>query len=81
MAFAYVLIKCEIGFENKIIETLVKFSEVAEVKGILGEWDIFAKLETNSQEQLEDCITNKIRTIPHIISTNSLSPVPSQGGK
>ena len=81
MAFAYVLIKCEIGFENQIIENLVKFTEVVEVKGILGEWDIFVKLETTSQEKLEDFITNKIRKLPHIISTNSLSPVPSQGGK
>ena len=81
MAFAYVLIKCKMGHENQIIQHLVKLPQVQEVKGVLGEWDIFVKLETDSQEKLEDIITNKIRKIPYIISTNSLSPIPSQGGK
>ena len=81
MAFAYVLIKCEMGHENQIIEYLVKLPEVQEVKGVFGEWDIFVKLEAESQEKLEDAITNKIRKISNIISTNSLSPIPSQGGK
>lgn len=81
MAFAYVLIKCQMGHENQIIEYLVKLPQVQEVKGVFGEWDIFVKLETDSQEKLEEIITNKIRKIPYIISTNSLSPIPSQDGK
>ena len=81
MAFAYVLIKCKTGFENQIIQELVKISEVQEVKGVFGDWDIFVRLETESQSQLEDIITQKIRKIPNISSTNSLSPIPSQGGK
>jgi DNA-binding Lrp family transcriptional regulator len=75
------LIKCKTGFENQIIEELVKMPEVQEVKGVFGDWDIFVRLETKSQTQLEDIITQKIRRIPNITSTNSLSPIPSQGGK
>jgi len=81
MAFAYVLIKCKTGFENQIIQELVKMSEVQEVNGVFGDWDIFVRLETKSQAQLEEIITQKIRGIPNITSTNSLSPIPSQGGK
>lgn len=81
MAFAYVLIKCEMSFENEIIQSLLSLPEIVEVRGVLGEWDIFAKLETNSQEKIEECITKKIRKISHITATNSISPVPSQGGK
>ena len=54
--------------------------EVVEVRGILGEFDIFAKLEAESQETINDVVA-KIRKIPHISSTNSLTPIPSQGGK
>ena len=81
MAFAYVLIKCDMGFENIIIEKLVKMSEVKEVRGTFGDFDIFVKLETSSQKDLENVITRKIRKIPNIISTNSLSPIPFQGGR
>jgi len=77
VAFAYVLIKCKTGFENQIIEQLVKIPQVTEVKGVFGDWDIFVRLETTSQATLEETITKKIRKIPNIIYTNSLSPITS----
>lgn len=81
MTFAYVLIKCDMGFENLIIEKLVKMPEVKEVRGTFGDFDIFVKLETSSKKDLENIITRKIRKIPNIISTNCLSPITSQGGR
>jgi len=81
MLFAYVLINCQSGFENSIIENLIKIPEVKEVQGIFGKYDIFVKMECDSQEMLEDVLTRQIRKIPNITSTNSLSPILSQGGK
>ena len=81
MTFAYVLINCQSGFENSIIEKLIKIREVKEVQGIFGEYDIFVKIESDSQAKLQDILTKKIRKIPNITSTNSLSPIPTQGGK
>ena len=81
MPFAYVLINCQSGFENSIIEKLIKIREVKEVQGIFGEYDIFVKIESDSQAKLQDILTKKIRKIPNITSTNSLSPIPTQGGK
>ncbi len=81
MSFIYVLINCQSGFENSIIEKLIKIPEVKEVQGIFGKYDIFVKMQSDSQEKLEDVLTRKIRKIPNITSTNSLSPILSQGGK
>jgi len=81
MPFTYVLINCQSGFENSIIEILIKMPEVKEVQGIFGKYDIFVKMQSDSQEMLEDVLTRKIRKIPNITSTNSLSPILSQGGK
>jgi DNA-binding Lrp family transcriptional regulator len=81
MPFAYVLINCQSGFENSIIEKLIRIREVKEVQGIFGEYDIFVKIESDSQAKLQDILTKKIRKIPNITSTNSLSPIPTQGGK
>ncbi len=81
MPFTYVLINCQSGFENSIIEKLIKIREVKEVQGIFGEYDIFVKIESDSQAKLQDILTKQIRKIPNITSTNSLSPIPTQGGK
>jgi DNA-binding Lrp family transcriptional regulator len=81
MAFTYILINCQSGFENSIIEKLIKIPEVKEVQGIFGIYDIFVKMESDSQDVLEDVFFTQIRKIPNITSTNSLSPIPSQGGK
>jgi len=81
MSFIYVLINCQSGFENSIIEKLIKIPEVKEIQGIFGKYDIFVKMQSDSQEMLEDVLTKQIRKIPNITSTNSLSPILSQGGK
>jgi DNA-binding Lrp family transcriptional regulator len=79
-AFAYVLIICDTGYENEIISKLIKFDNVSEAKGIFGEYDIFVKLDAISEEQMAEALS-KIRKIPHITSTNTLTSIPSQGGK
>ena len=81
MTKAYVLINCKIGFENAIIKELIKIPEVKEVQGVLGDYDIFVKLESYSEGDLEKIITRQIRKIPNILTTNSFHPIPSQGGK
>jgi len=81
MPFTYVLINCQSGFENSIIKKLIKIPEVKEVQGIFGEYDIFVKMESDSQEKLQDVLTTQIRKISNITSTNFISPIPSQGGK
>ena len=81
MELAYLLIQCDMGSETDIIEHLVKIPEVKEVRGTYGVYDIFAKLESESREKLDEILTNNIRKIPKIRSTNTLSPILSQGGR
>jgi DNA-binding Lrp family transcriptional regulator len=81
MEMAYLLIQCDMGAETDIIEHLMKIPEVKEVRGTYGVYDIFAKLESDSREKLDAILTNNIRKIPKIRSTNTLSPIISQGGR
>lgn len=75
------LIRCDMGAEIDIIKQLTEISEVKEVRGTYGVYDIFAKLESDSREKLDKILTNNIRKIPRIRSTNTLSPILSQGGR
>ncbi len=81
MEMAYLLIQCDMGAETDIIQKLMEIPEVKEVRGTYGVYDIFAKLESDSREKLDEILTNNIRKIPKIRSTNTLSPILSQGGR
>lgn len=81
METAYVLIQCDLGSEIEIIKEIMKFSEIKEVRGTYGIYDIFCKIQSESNERLDEIITNKIRKIPKIRSTITLHWIPTQGGR
>ena len=59
----------------------MKIAEVKEVRGTYGVYDIFVKLQGDTREALENIMTHKIRRIPKIRSTVTLSPIMAQGGR
>lgn len=77
----YILINCDLGSEIEIINELAKIPEVKEVRGTYGIYDIFVKVQANSSATLEDIVTRKIRRIPKVRSTVTLTPIISQGGR
>lgn len=81
METVYVLIQCDLGKETEIIDELMKISEIKEVRGTYGIYDIFCKIQSDSKEAVDEVITNKIRKIPRIRSTITLHWIPSQGGR
>lgn len=81
MEIAYILIQCDLGSEEQIINDIMKIPETKEVRGTYGIYDIFCKVESLSKEDIDKVITNKIRKIPKIRSTITLHYIPSQGGK
>jgi len=78
MAEAYVLINCEIGSEEKVIEELKTIDGVEEVHGTFGAYDILAKVESDQVETLRETITWKIRKIDKIRSTLTLMGIEGQ---
>ena len=79
MATAYVLINCELGSEELIIQQLKNIETVKEVNGTFGAYDILAKLESSTVETLRESITWKIRKIEKIRSTLTLMGIEGQG--
>ena len=79
MAEAFVLINCEIGSEESVIEKLNSITEVIEVHGTFGAYDITAKLEAETTEKLRETITQNLRKMDKIRSTLTLTVVEGQG--
>jgi DNA-binding Lrp family transcriptional regulator len=72
MTNAFVAIHCQTGKENQIIRSLMEMKGVSEVTGVLGLYDIIIKIEAEDSMKLEQIITKKIRTVPHVITTMTL---------
>ena len=72
MATAYVLINCDLGFEEQIIEELKHISDVKEVNGVFGAYDILAKVESDQIRTLRETLMWKIRKIDKVRSTLTL---------
>ena len=78
MATAYVLINCELGSEESIIQELKNLDGVIEVHGTFGAYDILAKIESTTVDVLRETITWKIRKIDQIRSTLTLMGIEGQ---
>ncbi len=78
MAIAYVLINCDLGHEEQIIEELKHLSDVKEVNGTFGAYDILVKVESVEPETLREIITWKIRKLDRVRSTLTLMGIQGQ---
>ena len=75
MATAYVLINCELGSEEAIIQQLKNLEGVKEVHGTFGAYDVVAKLVAEKAESLRQAITWQVRKIARVRSTLTLMGV------
>jgi len=71
MVKAYVLISCESGADVSVISELKWINVVKEAHGIFGTYDVLAKLESNSDFELNRTL-KKIRQIKKIRATLTL---------
>jgi len=78
METAYVLISCDLGFEDAVIEDLKHIDSVKEVQGTFGAYDIIAKLENQERDKIRETIIWNIRKIERVRSTLSLMTIPEQ---
>jgi DNA-binding Lrp family transcriptional regulator len=75
---AYVLINCDLGSEKNVISSLKTADNVTEVHGTLGLYDIIAKIESDSDEQIQKTVTHVIRKMPNIHTTITLTRSESE---
>jgi DNA-binding Lrp family transcriptional regulator len=75
MKRAYVLINCDLGKEENILETLRKIKSVKESPETFEAYDIIAEISSKNTDDLRGDITWKISKLPDIRSTLTLTGV------
>jgi DNA-binding Lrp family transcriptional regulator len=81
MPTAYVLINCDLGSEDDIIKELKKLSEVVEVSGVFGVYDIIVRIRSDSMDKLREVVTWNVRRIDKVRSTLTMMVIEGQGDK
>ena len=72
MASAFILITCDVGKEELIINQLEKLNYITDIRIVHGAYDLIAKVEGKSPNQVREIISNKIRAMTSVRSAMSL---------
>ena len=72
MTDAYVMLNCELGAEEEIIEKLKELEQVADVFETIGTHDMLIKLQADNFEQIREIVSRDIQKLPKVRSTSTL---------
>jgi len=73
----YILATCVPGNEKDVISKIKALTNVVEVNGVMGRYDVFIKVSAETPLTVDSTIS-KVRT--HITSTFTMSAIYGQGG-
>ena len=72
MTIAYVLIKSDLGAEQKVIEQLEKLEQVVRIDRTFGDYDMVVKMESEHIEKIREIIARNIKKIDKVRATLTL---------
>jgi len=75
---AYVVLHCEKGQEYSTLKNICKISEVKDADVVFGFYDVVCRIESSSEEVLQDIITRTIRRLPCIKTSMTLIIIKEQ---
>lgn len=75
MAIGFVLISTAPAKEHDVYEKLRTVPEIVELHPLFGEYDLIAKIEADDFNVLGQIVVDRIRTIPGVIDTKTLTGI------
>lgn len=75
MHVGYILLNCDLGAEEYIVEELKQIPEIKKAYLTFGAYDVIAEVHAETQEDFEKTVSNKIRRLARVVSTMTLNVV------
>jgi len=75
MHVGYILLNCDLGAEDYIVEELRQIPEVKNAYLTFGAYDIIAEVHADSQKDFEKTLSSKIRKLARVVSTMTLNVI------
>ncbi len=72
MTDAYVMLNCELGAEEGLIEKLKEIPQVVDVFETIGTHDMMVKIQGENFEKIREVVSRNIQTLDKIRSTLTL---------
>ena len=72
MEFALVLLNCQFGCEQIVMQAIRRMPEVVEANIVFGGYDIIAKVTADKMEKLKEIVTWKIRKLEGVKTSLTL---------
>jgi len=72
MERGFVLINCELGAEDYIIEELKLIPQVKNAHVTFGAYDVLVEIQAKDLQEFDQTISQKIRTLSEVMSTMTL---------
>ena len=72
MTDAYVMLNCELGAEEEIIEQLKEIEQVVDVFETIGTHDMMVKLQAENFEKIREIVSWNIQKLKKVRSTATL---------
>ena len=73
----FVLLNCDLGAEEFILEELKKIPNVSQAYVTFGAYDVIAEINADSREDFDETVAIKIRGLTRIVSTMTLNVINS----
>ena len=73
----FVLLNCDLGAEEYIIEELKQIPQVTNAYVTFGAYDVIVEIDADSQETFDETVALKIRRLTRIVSTMTLNVINS----
>ncbi|MSS86094.1 MAG: Lrp/AsnC family transcriptional regulator [Nitrosopumilus sp.] len=70
----FILLNCDLGAEEYIVDELNRMSIISNAYLTFGAYDVIAEIETENQEEFEKAVAT-IRKLTRVVSTMTLSVI------
>ena len=75
MHIGFVLLNCDLGAEEYILDELQQVPQIKNSYVTFGAYDIIAEIHAETQEELEKTVSMNIRRLSRVVSTMTLNVV------
>ena len=73
----FVLLNCDLGAEEYVVEELNNIPEVTNAYVTFGAYDVVAIVSADTQEAFEETVSIKVRRLSRVLSTMTLNVINS----
>lgn len=72
MITGLVLVRLQAGKETQTLPKIKEIKGISHVSAVYGRWDLVVDIETDDLPQMSRLVVEKLRTIPGVLTTETL---------